>query len=62
MVLSGPSQVPRMFSTMKDVLVAVNDMYINGIVVFDDLTKSQLRVHVAVAQVVADRPAASKIG
>ena len=62
MVLSGPSQVPRMFSTMKDVLVAVNDMYVNGIVVFDDLTKSQLRVHVAVAQVVADRPAASKIG
>jgi len=62
MVLSGPSQVPRMFSVMKDVMSAVNDMYINGVEVYDELTKGNIRVHVAVAQVVADRPAAAKIG
>jgi hypothetical protein len=62
MILSGPSQVPRMYSVMKDVLSAVNDMYINGVAVYDDLTKTNLRVHVAVAQVVADRPAGAKIG
>ena len=62
MVLSGPSQVPRMYSVMKDVFSAVNDMYSNGVAVYDELTKSNLRVHVAVAQVVADRPAGAKIG
>ena len=62
MVLSGPSQVPRMFSAMKDVLFAVNEMYSSGVAVYDELTKSKTTVHVAVAQVVADRPAAAKIG
>ena len=62
MVLSGPSQIPRMFSVMKDVLSAVNDMFINGIMVYDELTKAKIRVHIQVAQVVADRPAAAKIG
>ena len=62
MVLAGPSQIPRMFSVMKDLLSAVNDMYTDGVEVYDELTNRKILVHVAVAQVVADRPAASKIG
>ena len=62
MVLSGPKQLSHMYAAMKNVLASINDMSVEGVMVFDELTKSRLRVHVAVAQVVADRPAASKIG
>ena len=62
MVLSGPKQLPHMYAAMTEMLAAINQMSINGVMVYDELTKSRLKVHVAVAQVVADRPAASKIG
>ena len=62
MILSGPKQLHHIYGATKEMLAAVNDMYVNGVMVYDDLTKSKLKVHVAFAQLVADRPAASKIG
>ena len=62
MVLSGPKQLHHMYAATKEMLAAINEMWVDGVMVYDALTKSKLKVHVAVAQVVADRPAAAKIG
>ena len=62
MILSGPSQLKRMYSTMRDVLASINDLSVNGVLVHDELTKSKIKIHLTVAQVVTDRPAGSKIG
>jgi len=62
MVLSGPKQLQHMYAATNNMLATINELSVNGVMVYNELTKSKLRVHVALAQVVADRPAASKIG
>ena len=62
MILSGPSQLKHMYATMRDLFAVINDLFVNGVTVYDDLTKATIKVHLTVAQVVADRPAAAKIG
>ena len=62
MILSGPKQLPSTYACMSGFLETINEFATNGIQVFDVLTQSRITVHVAVAQIVADRPAAAKIG
>ena len=61
-IIEGPKGVGPTFFALKDVFEQMAELYDNGMLVDDGLTKRQITVHAALALVIADNPALAKIG
>lgn len=59
-IIEGPKGVSPTFFALKDVFEQMAELYDNGMLVDDGLTKRQITVHAALALVIADNPAPRK--
>ena len=61
-ILEGPSEPKHCFHMLEQAFVEIKAIEENGIIVYDALSQSKIRVHATCALVAADIPACAKLG
>jgi hypothetical protein len=62
LVIEGPNEPLHTLFLLEELCTEINNLENDGILVFDSLTNTNLRVHVTLGPVIADTPANAKIG
>jgi hypothetical protein len=62
LVIEGPNEPLHTLFLLEELCTEINNLEVDGLLVFDSLTNTHLRVHVTLGPVIADTPANAKIG
>ena len=62
LIIEGPKEPLHTLFLLEELCTEINNLEVDGLVVFDSLTNTNLTVHVTLGPVIADTPANAKIG